>query len=194
MSSPVGLFVPPRRLAVQFVGARRQLRRARAALANRFADFASDVHRAHQVDKEWLHGLVDRLAQKNSSAMIETVAPVGDSVKTLTLAKQKPAEFIIDEPIADTIRAMGNLDVQDAVEMVVRLTAVDTVSRTVKITSAQHPKSIRAKIIDPALMLPQNAYTRALDNHTPVRITAKPVLKDGELYMYYISDAKAAEE
>lgn len=172
----------------------RDISKDNTLLANRFMDYATAVHTSDQLDKERLHGLIDRLAQQNSSAMIEMVAPVGSTVKTLSHAKKRPGEFLIDEPIADTIRAKGNLEVGDPVQMTVRLTAVDTTNRTVKISSPQFSKPIKAKIIDPALMLPQNAYTNALDNHTPVHITAKPVLKDGKLYMYYVIDAKPVRE
>jgi hypothetical protein len=172
----------------------REISKDKTLLANRFMDFAETVQRSDQVDKERLHLLIDRMAHQNSSAMIEMVAPVGNTVKTLTHAKKKAGEFVIDEPIADTIRAKGNLEVRDAVQLKVRLTAVDTTNRTVKITAPEFKKPVRAKIIDPALIQPQNAYTHALDNHTLINITAKPVFKDGELYMYYVTDGKPADE
>lgn len=127
-----------------------------AAITNRFMDFAERVHKADQLDKKRLHGLIERFAQKNSSALIDLVAPVGTTVRTLTHAKDKPAEMMIDEPTADTIRAQGTLAVLEPVQMVVRLMAVDMTNRTVKVLSTENKKPVRARIVDPALMQPQN--------------------------------------
>jgi len=171
-----------------------------AEINRRIVDYAREVHqgdlethRSDRLDKERLYEVIDRLSQRNSSAMIEMVAPVGHSARTLTNSKGKEAEFVVDEPTADVIRAKGDLEVQDEVKMRVTLGAVDTISRTCKIIAPELGRPIKAKITDPALMMTRNVYTHALDNAQAVIITGKPALKDGELHIFYISDAKPAE-
>jgi hypothetical protein len=165
----------------------------------RLVDFAREVHqgqlearREDRIDKERLLGVVERLSQRTSSAMIDMVAPVGHSTRMLTNSKGQEAEFVVDEPTADVIRAKGDLEVLDEVRMKVKLGAVDTIARTCKITAPEFDRPIKAKITDPALMLPRNVYTHALDHAETVIITGKPAHKDGELYLFYISDAKPA--
>jgi hypothetical protein len=51
-------------------------------------------------------------------------------------------------------------------------------------------KAVTGKISDPLLAQPDNIYSRALNDHGPFRITAKPVRKGGALHKLYVSDAK----
>lgn len=125
--------------------------------------------------------------------MIASVAPVGSSAKSLVHAKGTPAQLVIDEPGADIIRAHGNLEVAEAVDLLAIVTAIDTINHTCKVSVPQLARRpIRARILDSVLIVPENIYTRALDTKMPIVITAKPVLKEGQLYMLYITSARQA--
>ncbi len=134
--------------------------------------------------------VADKIGQVNANAMTEMVKPVGKSTRTLTHAKGAGAELVIDEPAAAVIRAKGDLELQDTTRIRARLGAVDTISRSCKIVSDEFDRPMRGKITDPALEQAQNVYTHALDNHTELILTGKAALKEGEVHMYYISDAK----
>ncbi|WP_139165392.1 hypothetical protein [Filomicrobium insigne] len=171
-----------------------------AELSKRFIEYAQLVEaghqeraRADQQDKAKLLGVIERLGQLNASAMTEMVAPVGPSVRQLVHSKGDTAEYVIDEPVADAIRSRGVLEVQEAISMTVRIEAVDKIRRTCKIISGDGTPPITGKITDPVVTEPQNVYTRALDNATPIVVTGKPVLKDGDWHAFYISGARALE-
>jgi hypothetical protein len=53
---------------------------------------------------------------------------------------------------------------------------------------------VSGKITDPALAIPGSVYTSALDRGLPLKVTAKPTLKDGEIHTLYVSDAKLLSE
>jgi hypothetical protein len=176
------------------------LAKENAEINRRLVEFSREVHQGHlethradRIDKEQLLGIIDRMSQRNSSAMIDMVAPVGHTTKTLTNAKGLEAEFVIDPPTADVIRAKGDLEVLDEVTMRVKLGAVDTLNRTCKIIAPELDRPVRATVTDPALMMPRNVYTHALDNAETLVITGKPALKDGELHIFYISNARPDE-
>lgn len=165
-------------------------------VAKRLLEYGQLVEVGHQArereshqEKAQLMALVERLAQVNGSALTNMVAPVGNSARSLTHAKSEDAEYVIDEPAADAIRAKGVLEVLDAETIKVRIEAVDKIARTCKIVSEDWEFPVRGKITDPSIDTPENVYTKALDAATNVIITGKPVLKDGKLHMFYISDA-----
>lgn len=159
-------------------------------IANRVLDFATEVHRDHVRDKEKLHSTIEFLAQKNGPAMIEMVSPVGTSVKQLNNASGSPSELLIDEPMADVIRAQGDLEVEDEREMKVSIGAIDKINKTCRVLSNEFPHPIKGRITDPALMTPGNVYTGALDKAETLIIKGKPAFKDGKIHTLYISDAR----
>jgi hypothetical protein len=51
---------------------------------------------------------------------------------------------------------------------------------------------VTGKISDPALELPNNIYTKSLNNQTSFFISAKPVKRNGVVQKLHVSDAKEA--
>lgn len=167
-----------------------------AEISKRLLDYNLLVEAGHQErdrtdrdEKAKLLAIVERLAQTNGSAMTEMVAPIGPSTRTLTHFKGQSAEYIIDEPAADAIRAKGDLEVLDETTIKVRIEAVDKIARTCKIVSDEWSHPVKGKITDPVLDTPENVYTHALDTGAEILVTGKPVLKDGILHVYYVSNA-----
>ena len=74
-----------------------------------------------------------------------------------------------------------------------RLFAVDKAAGTcrVEIEGMTAGKLIRGRITDPVLGQPGNIYTHSLDADQTVIVTAKPVIKEGEIATLYISNAVA---
>lgn len=173
------------------------LAKENAEITKRFIEYGKTVELGHQErdraerdEKARMMALIERLAQVNGSAMTNMVSPVGYSARSLTHSKDEHAEYVIDEPAADAIRAKGSLEVLDETTVKVRIEGVDKIARTCKILSDDWAVPVKGKITDPVLDTPENVYTKALDTTRDVVITGKPVLRDGELYMFYISNAR----
>ena len=70
-----------------------------------------------------------------------------------------------------------------------RITEINTETGHCILTVEGFDKQVRGKINDPVLSTPNVVYTRALNDRTPLQISAKPVKKDGQIYRLFISDA-----
>ena len=73
--------------------------------------------------------------------------------------------------------------------MMAKLLGVDTTNGLCKVQLGEDGAVFRGKITDPALKLPQNVYTHALDTQQDIELMAKSVIKGGEIVNLYISDA-----
>jgi hypothetical protein len=142
-------------------------------------------------DKAQLYGLIDRLIENNRTAMAEMVAPVGTGCKTMTHFDKTPAAETIDEPLAEVMRSQEELEVGSQTQFEGVILGVDKITGACRIRLAETGLEIRGKITDPALRAPHNVYTSALDTASGVILTAKPILKYGELSKLFISDAVA---
>lgn len=141
-------------------------------------------------DKAKLYDLVQRLTDNNRAAMSEMVAPIGYSCKTLTHFDKTPMAQVIDEPLAEAMRSQEELEVGTQAIFKGIILGVDKVTGTCRVKLAESGHEIRGKITDPALKSTHNVYTAALDTAHQVSLTAKPILRNGELLKLFISDAK----
>lgn len=171
-----------------------EMARENTEIAKRTLDFAAKVEDHRHAESMAMSKAMDivlgEFASRRSENLIQFVDPVGRSTRLLTHAKNEKSEFQIDEPAAEVIRSKGELEVGDVTSMKVKLEAVDKQNRSCKFVSDLYPSTVKGKITDPALDVPNNVYTRALDAQSYIEITAKPALRDGILKLFYISDAK----
>ncbi len=65
---------------------------------------------------------------------------------------------------------------------------VDTTNGGCKVRVAGDEKVLPGKITDPALLQAGNIYTHSLDTKQEVMISAKPIVKEGEVVRLFISD------
>jgi hypothetical protein len=70
-----------------------------------------------------------------------------------------------------------------------RISVINTKTGHCELTIQGIAGPVKGKISDPVLRQPKNIYTKALQEHVPLLISAKPVEKDGEIRRLYISDA-----
>src|SRR5690606_29002084 len=110
--------------------------------------------------------------------------------KTITHFDNTPVAEVVDEPMAEVMRSKENLEVGTQAEMPAILLGVDTVTGACRVELRDSGIVARGKITDPSLKSPQNVYTSALDRKNVVILTAKPVIKDGEISKLFISDAR----
>jgi hypothetical protein len=190
-----------KRIADQALEKVHDIAKDNAELQKRFIDYAVKVEEGHQRREEGRQRIEERLlatiekatddlGQRNSGAITALADPIGKSVRQLTHAKDRSAEYVIDEPAAAVIRAHGGIEVQDTKIMRVRLGAVDVISRTCKILSDDYSKPIKGKITDPVIEVTNNIYTSALHQGTEIEVTGKPAMKNGDLFLFYVSDAR----
>jgi hypothetical protein len=106
--------------------------------------------------------------------------------------KNSVSPTIIDEPVAQALRSKGEMEVADEMEttMTIRSLNLDTGTGSAD-WDGEEGGRISIKVTDPALALPKNVYSGSLDGQIPIAVTAKPVLKDGEISRLYVSDARA---
>jgi hypothetical protein len=83
------------------------------------------------------------------------------------------------------------LQVEDAKHYRGVFKGVDQTNGTCKFLIRGEEVALPGKITDPALQNALNPYTHSLDTQTQVTVTAKAVMKDGEIERLYISDGKA---
>ncbi len=161
-----------------------------SAIVTQSLNLAQTAIGAIAADKAKLHDLVQRLTNNNRAAMPEMVAPIGYSCKTLTHFDKTPMAQVIDEPLAESMRSQEELEVGTQAIFKGIILGVDKVTGTCRVKLAENGQEIRGKITDPALKSTHNVYTAALDTAHQVSLTAKPILKNGELSKLFISDAK----
>jgi hypothetical protein len=157
-------------------------------IANKHAEFATQVHKGHMRDKAWLQDMVEHLARENRMPLRELPDPVGKTVRLIQVGDVKRGP-IIDEPSAEVLRARDELELGDSVEYNVKIEGVFKTNGACKIRLLDESRIVSGKIMDPALERPGNVYTKALNEGAVIHVTAKPTLKSGKLHKLFISHA-----
>lgn len=157
-------------------------------------DYAKQVQADHMQDKAHLYALLEKLAVSAQKPLADMAAPIGRTVKQLEHFSGSPLPIVVDEPVAEALRSKEEAVVGEAQTLIGRIVAVDKVTGAGKLHVEGQGSPTRAKITDPSLSIPENAYTHALDTETKISVTAKPVSKSGSVSTLYISDAKIIGE
>ena len=160
--------------------------------SEQFSSLAHSMHEGHMRDKTWLQGLVTDLVRENRHPLRELPDPIGKTVRTMAIGKEAP--MVLDEPVAEVLRSHEGLELGDEVEYDVELVGVFKNNGACRVKLRGRDKVVLGKISDAALDQPNNIYTRALNEGQTLHVTAKPTLKDGELYKLYISSASMTSE
>ncbi|WP_147293980.1 hypothetical protein [Ciceribacter selenitireducens] len=161
--------------------------------ANKHMEALLQMNRDHldarnQNDEQWRQtflAVVDRLAPQAK----QVVAPVGNGAGTLQLIDGVSPSLVVDEPMADAIRARQGDQVGDMTSIEIQVDGVIHHSRQLKI---QHPdgegRFITAEIRDPLFTELPNPYAEAAAAMSSIRVMAKPVYRNGELFKLYVMD------
>jgi hypothetical protein len=161
-------------------------------LASQYAEFAKDVHHGHMRDKAWLQSQFEELARLNRAPLRELPEPVGKSVRQMLIGSSA-TPLVIDEASAAVLRSKEEMSVTEAQEFDAQFDGVFKTNGECRLRIGHDSRIVKGKIVDPALAIPHNVYTTALDNGTPVRVTAKATLRNGEIDRLFISDAKSKD-
>ena len=145
---------------------------------------------AAQFNQGRLMDIIDNLISVNHTSMAEMAAPVGKTVKELRHLPEKAEPITIDEPTAEALRSGEDVTVGDTMSVAGTLHMLSTRTGTFGLEPLAGGKAIRGKITDPALALPENVYSHALDTKQPIVLTGKPTIRDKQLQQLFVSDAK----
>jgi hypothetical protein len=151
------------------------------------SEFASQVHHGQMRDKAWLQGTVDKLVSENRAPIRQIPEPVGRTVREMLIGASDL--IVIDEPSAEVLRSRAELEVGEEDHYNVKIEGVFKTNGACRVRLIDRGEIVPGKVTDPALSERDNIYTRALNDGTPLRVTAKPTLKDGRIYRLFISDA-----
>jgi hypothetical protein len=118
------------------------------------------------------------------------VAPVGNTCKSITQFAKTTEEIVITEPDAEVIRGGKEMEIDESQKFSCkRITEVNVQNGHCILDIEGFDELVVGKISDPALAMPRNVYTEALNNQTPFTISAKPVKRNGVVQRLYVSDA-----
>lgn len=133
------------------------------------------------------------LAGATRPAATQFVEPVGRTCESITQFVGGPSPVMIGQAEAQTIRSGRSAEVKDvATYQVERVLSLNLNTGACTLDVAELGR-VRGRITDPALQIPGNPYTQALNAHLPLAVDAKAVTIDGEIRSLYISTTKNRE-
>jgi hypothetical protein len=141
-----------------------------------------------------LFSLVGKLVDQNRGPLADMAAPIGKTADEIRQIAHNSEPIVIDAPIAESLRSPEEVTVGKNQVMRGTITALDLKNGTFKFEQEKTQVEYRGKITDPALAVPQNVYSHALNTKNVISITAKPTIREnGEIHKLFVSDANANE-
>lgn len=129
------------------------------------------------------------LTEKLANAAVQAVKPIGPSVDSFKLNGSKAPPLVVDLPMADVIRAKGELEVSELQTIDLR---VDGFVHHNKKLNVEHPdfpgRFISADVRDPLFERVPNPYTQAAAIKSMLSVQAKLGYRAGLLEKIYIMD------
>lgn len=138
-----------------------------------------------------LHDIVRRTVERLGPATEQAVAPVGPSVRRLTIASGEQRQLAADDNIADAIREHGQIEFGPLQTFVLRTDGF--VFHTKKL-SIEHPKRsgyLLAEVDDPIAEQENNPYARAVQTKALIRVKAKAGYHNGQIERLVVVDFEA---
>lgn len=134
---------------------------------------------------------IDKMADGLRPAVRQAVAPVGQTAATVTIADVKSNPVgVFGSLEKEAIMSDSPTTVGEESAYNVLITEMDTETGSCKVSlDPSEPDRISARITDPAFLVPNNPYAVALAARSWLRVTAKPIIKDGEIDKLFISNS-----
>lgn len=138
-----------------------------------------------------LLGTIDKMADNLRPAVRRSVAPLGESARTLTVGLSSVERgVVLDEADKAAITSPAGLSVDEERSYVVLISELDMQTGACHVdidgdeARARHP----AKITDPECSLPNNAYVMSMAAQEPLAVRAKATIRDGVIERLFISN------
>lgn len=179
-------------LLLQFVIARSSNNREEMKLLSaRLEQAIRELGNREQAVVDRMMTTIEKLADSLRPAVRTAVQPVGEECETLSLGKRgEPTTTVIDKATRDAILADEGTSLTELRQWRVVFTELDKVTQTGKVQLADNTSEARVKVevSDPSFAMPDNLYVASLGKDAEVLVTAKGLLRDGELERLYVSD------
>lgn len=134
--------------------------------------------------------LMDKMVDGLVPAAREASAPIGESCKQITLGQGDDAIVVWDESDRKAIEARVKPTIQPVQEYAIYISELDIATGSAKVTfSDQDDHRVKAKIADPLVFEPKNAYAMALASQRPLVVVAKAEILEGAITLLHVSDA-----
>lgn len=159
-------------------------------LSERLEQAIGELGHRDQAHVDRMLTTIEKMADALRPAARDAVAPVGRSSSTLTVGTAG-SSTVVDVARKDAILSKDDIEIGDEQTYTVRITEVDVESGSCKVSFEDDQDAtnrVRAQIIDPSLSIPNNLYLLAVAAMRPLKVRAKPALKDGDVDKLYISD------
>jgi len=152
---------------------------------------------AEQIERlqQYTIDTIAEMAKINKPSAKNLVMPIGGTCDILVnnySSFQNPMneELSVDRADADIIRSdqpdsIGDLQDFNCIEVI----GLDTLRKSCHL-KVEGIGEIRGEISDPLLSSPNNPYTTALDNKTPITLQGKPIIREGEMIKIHIFDCE----
>ena len=142
-----------------------------------------------------LIGTLPRLADTTRPHGRKFVQPVGKTCSKIVQFQNESFESLISESDAEVIRGDTAMEVGPMETFkVTKISEIDIRSGHCVVDVEGIARQLTGKITDPGLEIPNNMYTKSLNDHTEFMVQAKVVRKNGEIKRLYISNADALVE
>lgn len=120
---------------------------------------------------------------------MQAVRPVGPSVDNFKLNGSKAPPLLVDLPMADVIRAKGELEVTELQPIKLRFDGFVHHNKKINVEHPDHPgRFISADVRDPLFEKIPNPYTQAAAIKGTLSVQAKLGYRAGTLEKIYIMD------
>lgn len=139
---------------------------------------------------------MERVCLSHHTAARQVVAPIGISAAVIQFGRIENGAFEIGQTDRVMIEQKADRQVEPERSWFIKITELDLVKRTCKISvigDQDESRRIAGEITDPAVQMPNNAYSSAFDAQRPIRVRAKASVKAGEIERLFISDTDSPE-
>ena len=131
------------------------------------------------------------MAKVNKTNAVNFVQPVGNSCTLINNHFYNGFDVNVDPAKAEAIRSKNPDTVGDQTQYeCIRITELNLNNGHCFLELSGFDDKVTGEISDPDLNWPSNIYSTAFDKHMPFILTAKPILRDGEVIKIHISNAQ----
>lgn len=133
--------------------------------------------------------IIEKMATDLRPAIRHSVAPIGESCKTMSIVSPSRSDTYDEADKAEIIKVEDD-EITEQREFVVLITELDLERGSCKahIIGESEDRRITALITDPILQQPNNPYSSAFAAGENISVKAKALIKEGEISQLYISD------
>jgi hypothetical protein len=177
---------------IKYMLARFSSKPAEAAVALDVAKTALiEMGQTTRAQTEVLGKAIEALAEAQRANVRLLVAPIGETCDTMFVGNPSRDPLILNRESRAAIDAVAAPELLKEKNYDVTITEIDIKRHTCKLSlhnTDEPDQRYDGEISDPVIDQPNDPYSMAVTNKTPVRVRAKVEIKDGDFHKFFISD------